>query len=118
MWHRERQLTYTMPYRANSHRPCCAPAVLRQCRVLRKSPRVAGKNRNVNRETSRGSSNKPKLGRSPTGCRETAHVNSHIQCRVPAVLCSGTEKSFEKLHDRSTAGTRHCICESNTVALS
>ena len=32
-----------LPYRANSHIPRCAPAILRQCYVLRESPRLAGK---------------------------------------------------------------------------
>jgi len=27
----------------NSHMPCCAPALLRQCRVLRESPRGSWK---------------------------------------------------------------------------
>ena len=36
-----------VPCRANSHIPCCASAVLRQCRVLRESQRVAGKKPNL-----------------------------------------------------------------------
>jgi hypothetical protein len=32
-----------MPYRVNSHMPCHAPAILRQCRVLRESPRGSRK---------------------------------------------------------------------------
>ena len=58
-----------VPCRAYSHMPCYAPAVLRQCRVLCESPRVAGKIRTANRETPRGSRKKPNLGRSPTGSR-------------------------------------------------
>ena len=60
---------------ANSHIPCCAPAVPQQCRVLRESLRVAGKIRTANRKTPHGSRKKPNLSRSPTGCRETADVN-------------------------------------------
>ena len=47
-----------------------------------------------------------------------ADVNSHIPCRVPAVLCCGFEKSLAKRHGQRTAGARHNMCESNTVALS
>ena len=52
------------------------------CRVLRESPRVAGKRRTANRETPRGSRKKPNLGRSLTGRRETADVNPHVPCRA------------------------------------
>ena len=31
--------------------------------------------------------------------------------------CCGLEKSLAKRHGRSTAGARHGMCESNTVAL-
>ena len=59
-----------VPCFTNSHMPCRAPAFLRQCRVLRESPRVDGKPRNANRETPRGRWKNPKLDRSPTGRRE------------------------------------------------
>ena len=52
----------------------CASAVLRQCRVLRESPHVAGKFRSANRETPRGCRKKPNLGRSLTGCEFTHTV--------------------------------------------
>jgi hypothetical protein len=70
------------PCRVNSHMPCCAPAILRQCLVLRKSPRGSRKypncysysltdwydsNNNL-RGNPRGSRKKPNAGRSPT-CR-------------------------------------------------
>jgi hypothetical protein len=71
--------------RANLHIPCRAPAVLRHRHVLRESPRVAKTSRTANRETPRGSRKKLNQGRSPTGRRETADVNSHVPCRVPAV---------------------------------
>ena len=64
---------------------CRAPAVLRQCRVLRESLRVTGNIRTANREISRGSRKKTNLSRSPTGRRETVDVSSRIQCRAPAV---------------------------------
>jgi hypothetical protein len=32
-----------MPFRVNSHMPCRAPVMLRQCRVLRESPRGSRK---------------------------------------------------------------------------
>jgi hypothetical protein len=32
-----------MPCRVNAHMPCRAPAILRQCRVLRESPRRSRK---------------------------------------------------------------------------
>ena len=92
-----------VPFRANSHMTCCAPAVLRQCRVLRESPRVAGKIRTANRGTPRGGRKKPNVGRSPTGRGETVDVNSHIPCRAPAPFYHGLEKSLAKRHDRSTA---------------
>ena len=71
-----------VPRLTNSHIPCCAPVVLRHCRVLRESPRVAGKIRTANHETPRGSRKKPNVSRSPTGRRETTDVNSQIPCRV------------------------------------
>ena len=92
-----------MPYRA--------PAVLRE------NSRVAGKNRTANRKTPRGSRKKPNLGRSPTGRQGTVDVNSHIPCRVPAVLWRDLENSLSKRHGRSTARSRHGLCEQITVAL-
>ena len=78
--------------------PCCDPAVFRQCRVLRESPRVAGKIRNGDRETPRGSRKEPNLDRS---------VNSHTPCCAPAVLCRGLEKSLAEWCSRTTAGARY-----------
>ena len=95
----------TTPSRANSHMPCCAFAVIQQCHV-----------RTANRETPRGSRKKSKLGRSATGRRQTDDVNSHIPCGAPAVLCPGLGKALAKRHGQSTAGARHGMCESNTVA--
>ena len=95
---------------ANSHMPRCAPAVLRQCRVLSECPRVAGKIQTTSHETPRGSRKKPNLGRSPIGRRETADVSSHIPYRVPAVLWRDLEKSLAKRRSRSTAWARHRIC--------
>ena len=83
--------------RENSRMPCCAPVVLRQCRVLRESPRIAGKFRTANRKTPRGSQMKPKLDRSPTGRREKGDVSSY----------RGLEMSLAK---------QHGVCDSNTVA--
>ena len=89
--------------RANLDMACCAPAVIRKCRVIRESPRVAGKIPTVDRETPHGSRKKPNLGRSPTRRREKTDVNSHIPCRAPAMLCRVLEKSLAKRHGRSTA---------------
>ena len=71
-----------VPCRANSHMPCCAAAILKQCRVLRETPR--------------GSRKKPSLGRAPTDRREKANVNSHMPRHAPAVLCLSLEKSLAK----------------------
>ena len=98
--HAIKAVTHAVPCHANSHIPCRALAVFRHCRVLRKSPRVAGKIRTGNRKTPRGSRKKPNLGRSSTGRLKTADVNSHIPCR--AVPCRGLQKSLQKLHGRST----------------
>jgi hypothetical protein len=120
---RARAVPMPCPCHANSHMPCCVPcpAVSVKVRV------VAGKIRTANllptpssnnlRETPPVSRKKPKVGRSPTGRRETADVNSHMPCRSPAALCRGLEKSLSKWHGRGTARARHGMCELNTVAL-
>ena len=95
-----------MPCRTNLHVPCCAPAVHRQCRDLRESPRVAGRTRTTNRETPHGSWKKPNPEISPTRRRETEDVNSYTSCRASAMLCRDLEKSLAKRHGRSTAGAR------------
>jgi hypothetical protein len=69
------------------------------------------------RETPPVSRKKPNIGRSPTGRRETADVNSHTPCRSAAALCRGREKSLSKRHGRGTARARAGICKLNTVAL-
>jgi len=44
------------------------------------------------REYPGSSRKKPNVGRSLTGRLSTAHVNSHMPSRAPAVLCFGLEK--------------------------
>jgi hypothetical protein len=80
-----------IPCRVNSHMPCRAPAILRQCRVLRESPCGSRKYPNCQsynltywyasdnnlRGTPHGSRKNPNAGRSPT-CRLWAtDANSH-----------------------------------------
>jgi hypothetical protein len=88
------QFTHAMPFpcRVNSHIPCCDPAILRQCRVLRKSPRGRRKYPNCYsasgdnlRGTPRGNRKKPNAGRSPTCRLWTADANSHA---VPIPRCA------------------------------
>jgi hypothetical protein len=87
-----------MPCRVNSHMPCRDPAILRQCRVIRESPRDSRKYPNCQsyslmdwsasdnnlRGTPRGSRKKSNAGRSPT-CRQwTADANSYMSCHAHA----------------------------------
>jgi hypothetical protein len=119
-----------MPCRVNSHIPCRAPAILRQCRVVREIPRGSRKYPNCCsysltdwyasdnlRGTPRVSRKKPNAGRSPT-CRPwTADTNSHMQCHAHAALCRGLEKSLSERRGRRMARARHGMCESKTAAL-
>jgi hypothetical protein len=89
--------------KANSHVSYRAPAILRQCHVLRESPRGIRKfpnyysysltdwyaSDNNLRGTPRGSRKKPNAGRSPT-CRVwTADANSHMLCHaMPMPRCA------------------------------
>jgi len=57
------------------------------------------------------------VGRSLTGCLSKAHVNSHMPCLAPAMLCLGLAKSPSEWHVQSTAGAWHGMCESHTTAL-
>jgi hypothetical protein len=84
--------------KANSHIPCRAPAVLRQYRVLRESPRGRRKYPNCQsyiltnwyasdnnlRGTPRGNRKKPKACRSPTCRLWTADANSRMPCHAHA----------------------------------
>jgi hypothetical protein len=106
----------------NSHMPCRAPAMLRQCRVLRESPRGSRKypnclsysltdwyaSDNNLHGTARGNRKKPNAGRSPTCRLWTADANSHIPChfmprpcRAHVALCRGLQNS---LSDRDGHG--------------
>jgi hypothetical protein len=87
-----------MPCRVNSHMPCRAPAIVRQCRVLREIPRGSRKypnclsysltnwyaSDNNLRATPRGTRKKPKAGRSPTCLLWTADANSRMPCHAHA----------------------------------
>jgi hypothetical protein len=122
-----------MPCRVNSYMPYRAPAILRQCRVLRESPRGSRKypncwsysltdwyaSDNNLRGTPRGSRKKPNAGRSPTYRLWKADTNSHMPCpcRVHAALCRGLEMSLSERHGRGMARARHGMCESNTASL-
>jgi hypothetical protein len=98
------------PCRVNSHMPCRAPVFLRQCRVLRESPRGRRKypnciwdwyaSGNNLRGTPRGSRKKPNAGRSPTCRLWTADANSQIPCRSHAAL------SLSERHGRGMAWER------------
>jgi hypothetical protein len=66
------------------------------------------------RECPRVSRKKPNLGRSPTGCRETADVNSHIPCPSPAAPMppyAVALKSLSKQYGRRTARAQHGMCD-------
>jgi hypothetical protein len=78
-----------MSCRVNSHMPSRAPAILRQCHVLRESPR--------------GSRKKPNAGRSPTYRLWTADANSHMPCHAHAALCHGLQKSLSERLGRGMA---------------
>jgi hypothetical protein len=89
---------------------CRAPAILRQCRVLRESPRGSRKypnsqsysltdwydsNNNL-RGTPRGSRKMPNTGRSPRHRLWTADVNSHTPCHahtMPMPCCAVSLRS-------------------------
>jgi hypothetical protein len=85
-----------MPCRVNSHIPFRAPAIHRQCRVLRESPRGSRKYPNYKsysltdwyasdnlHGTPRGSRKKPNAGRSPKCRLWTADANSQMpRCAV------------------------------------
>jgi hypothetical protein len=90
-----------MPCRVNSHIPCRAPAILRQCRVLRESPRGSRKYPNCLsyrftgwyafdnnlHGTPRSSRKKPKADRSST-CRLWADYSMPIlRCDVVLRSC-------------------------------
>jgi hypothetical protein len=123
--------SHSMPCRVNSHMPCRAPAILRQGRVLRESPRGSRKypdclsysltdwyaSDNNLRRTPRGSRKKPNAGRSPTCRLWPADHNSHMPCHVHAALCRGLEKSLSERHGRGMVWARHGMCESKTAAL-
>jgi hypothetical protein len=81
-----------LPCRVNSHMPYRDSAILRQCRVLRESPRGTRKYPNCYsasgnlRGTPRGGRKKPNAVRSPTCRLWTAEANSHMPCRSHAAL--------------------------------
>jgi hypothetical protein len=107
-----------IPCRVNSYTPCRAPAILRQCRVLRESPRCSRKypncwsytltdwhaSDNNLRGTPSGSRKKPNAGKSPTCRLWTADDNSHMPCHAHDLLCRGLEKSLSERHGRGMAG--------------
>jgi hypothetical protein len=105
------------PCHVNSHMPCRTSTILRQCRVLRESPRGRRKypnciwdwyaSGNNLRGTPRGSRKNPNAGRSPTCRLWTADANSHIPCRSHAALCRGIERLPSERHGRGMAWERH-----------
>jgi hypothetical protein len=111
--------------------PCRVPAILRQCRVLRESPRGSRKypncysynltnwypSDNKRRGTPLGSRKKPNAGSSPTCRLWTGDANLHMPCHALAAVCRGLEKSLSERHGRGTARALHGMCESNTAAL-
>jgi hypothetical protein len=118
-----------MPCRVNSHIPYRAPAILRQYRVLRESPRgirnypncqsyslthwcASGNNLRGN---PRGSRQKPNAGKSPACRLWWADDNSHMPCPccAHAALCRGLEKSISEWQGCSMACVNqkrpHCV---------
>jgi hypothetical protein len=117
-------------HKVNSHMPCRAPAILRQCRVLRESPRGSRKypnsyshsltdsyaSDNNLRGTPCGSRKKPKAGRSPTFRLWKADAN--LQCHTtPRPRCAMALISHFK-NGTGVARAQHGMCESTTAALS
>jgi hypothetical protein len=103
--------------------PCCAPAVLQQCRVLRESPRGSRKypncyshrltdwytsDTNLN-GTLRGSRKKPNVSRSLTRIIWTADANSHMPCHAHAMALKSRVQN-------GMAQAQHGMCESNMAA--
>jgi hypothetical protein len=119
-----------MPYRFNSQMPCRAPAILRQCRVLRESSLGSHKypnccsysltdwyaSDNNLSGTPLGSRKKPNAGRSPTCRLWTADANSHMPCHGHVALCRGLEKPLSERHGRGMTRARHDVCESDLAA--
>jgi hypothetical protein len=124
--------SHAMPCSLNSHMLFRAHAILRQCRVLRESPRGSRKYPNWSsysltswyasdnklRGTPRGSRKKPKAGRPPTCRLWTADANSHMPChampRCAVALRSRIQNSMVVVwHGRGMAcvnQTRpHCV---------
>jgi hypothetical protein len=114
--------------------PRRAPAILRQCRVLRESPRGSCKYPNCSsyslrdwrasdnlRGTPCGSRNVPNVGRSPTCRLWTADTNSHMPYQGHATLKPWFwEVAFRTAWSRHCTGAvwaRHGMCESNTASL-
>jgi hypothetical protein len=124
--------SHAMPCRVNSHTPCRAPTILRQCRVLRESPRGSRKNLKWKsyslsdwyvsdsnlRGTPHGSRKRPKADRPPTCRRWTADANSHMLCRAhaaPMPRCALALRS--RVQNRmAVAWARYGMCETNTIA--
>jgi hypothetical protein len=111
--------------------PMPRPCIIRQCRVLRESPRGSRNYPNCQsnsltdwyasdnnlRGTPRGSRKKPNACRSPTCRHWTADANSLMPCHAHEALCRGLEKSLSERHCRGMARARHGMCESNTAVL-
>jgi hypothetical protein len=101
--------------------PRHAPAILRQCHVLRESPHGSRKypnwyaSDNNLHGTLNGSRKKPNMGRSPARRLWMANANSHVPCR--AMPHYGLEKSLPEQHGCCTAWMQHGMCESNMAAL-
>jgi hypothetical protein len=114
-------LSPAMPCRVNSHMSCRSPAILRQCRVLRESPRGSRKYPNCYsysltdcnasdnnlRGTPRGSRKKPNAGRSRTCRLWVADANLLMPCYAHAALSRGLEKSLSERRGRGMARERH-----------
>ena len=84
--------------------PCRAPAVFRQCRVLRASPRATEKVRTANRGSPHGSRKKPNLGR-------------YTYNAVPMPFCIVALRRLKAAWSEHGRGEALCVWELNTVAL-
>jgi hypothetical protein len=104
-----------MPCRVNSHMPCRAPAILRQCRVLCEIPRGSRKYPNCQSYSLTtfvelcvvAGRSRMRAGR-PRAVSGRPMLLIHT-CHAHAALCCGLEKSLSERHGRGMVRTLHGI---------
>jgi hypothetical protein len=89
-----------MPCRVNSHIPCRASAIFRQCCVFCGTPRGSRKELNA--------------GRSPTCRLWTTDANSHIPCHTYAAPVPRCAVDFRSRFQNGTGATWHCVNQTRT----